>query len=52
MEDIATAITVFICLIAVIVAILFSDTKVTYENGATENMLFVEAIELIIKGSE
>ena len=48
-EDISASITVFICIVAFIVSILFADTKVTYENGTSENMLFIEAILLIME---
>ena len=49
MKDISASITVFIFIVAFIISILFADTKVTYENGTSENMLFIEAISLIIK---
>ena len=49
MNDIATGITLFICIVAILIATLFADTKVTYENGTSENMLFIKAIRLIIK---
>lgn len=40
--------TLIIVVICIFISILFSDTKVIYENGTTENMLFVEVIKLII----
>lgn len=49
MEEVSTSITIFICIVAIIISILFADTKVTYENGTSENMLFIKAISLIIK---
>ena len=52
MEDKSISLTIFICIIAFIISILFAETKVTYENGISENMLFIEAIQLIIKREE
>lgn len=49
MEDNSLSITVLICIVAIIISILFANTKVTYENGTSENMLFIKAISLIIK---
>ena len=49
MEDNSLSITVLICIVAIIISVLFANTKVTYENVTSENMLFIKAISLIIK---
>lgn len=49
MEDNSLAITIFIIIIVFIIALLFDETKVIYENGTSENMLFIEAVSLIVK---
>ena len=42
-----TLLTIFIVLVCLVIALLFDETKVTYKDGTTENMLFIEAIQLI-----
>ncbi len=49
MEDKSLGITILIVVISIIISLLFAKTKVTYENGTSENMSFVEAISIIIK---